>query len=69
MNDATETRAEILGFYRTRIMELLMILEAGMRHFPDAERQAARIYVDNTRAGMACAEQVRERLQLLEGGQ
>lgn len=61
------TEIEILGFYRTRIAELLSVLEAGMKHFPPEMQQAARQYVENTRAGMACAEQVRERIQLLEG--
>jgi len=66
MNDSVETRAEILGFYRQRISELLSVIEAGIRFYPDEMQGAARQYVANTRAGMACAESVRERLDLLE---
>ena len=59
------TEIEILGFYRTRIAELLSVLEVGMKHFPPEMQLAARQYIENTRAGMACAESVRERQELL----
>jgi hypothetical protein len=60
------TEIEIFCFYRTRIAELLGIVEAGIRFYPDEMQTAARQYIDNTRAGMACAESVRERRDLLE---